>query len=107
MDLTNESYTIIFHIAGRDATERYFRAPRRRDAPRPWVKVSTRGNEFRATAEQVLNHLLPALAGVQPRITVEVQHHSKQRPLTPAAGLPTGDVAPLANSSEHRLRRDG
>ena len=77
MDLTNESYTVIFHIAGRDTTERYYRAPRGRDDPRPWVKVSTRGNEFRATAEQVLNHLLPALAGTQPRITVEVQHHPK------------------------------
>lgn len=77
MDLTNESYTVIFHIAGRSAIERYFRDPRRRDDPRPWVKVSTRGNEFRATAEQVLNHLLPALAGVQPRITVEIQHHPK------------------------------
>ncbi|MGH2516072.1 MAG: hypothetical protein ACRDHP_10500 [Ktedonobacterales bacterium] len=75
MDLTNESYTVTFHFAGRDVTERYFRAPRGRDDPRPWVKVSTRGNEFRATAEQVLNHLLPALAEVQPRITVEVQHH--------------------------------
>jgi len=78
MDLTNESYTIIVHIAGREATERYFRASRGRSDPLPWVKVSTRGNEFRATAEQVLNHLLPALAGVQPRITVEVQHHPKK-----------------------------
>lgn len=77
MDLTNESYTVIFHIAGSSAIERYFRDPHGRNDPRPWVKVSTRGNEFRASAEQVLNHLLPALAGVQPRITVEVQHHPK------------------------------
>jgi len=26
-----------------------------------WVEISTRGNKFPATAEQVLNHLLPAL----------------------------------------------
>ena len=78
MDLTNERYTVILHIAGSEATERYYRAPRGREDPRPWIKVSTRGNEFRATAEQVLNHLLPALAGVQPRVTVEVQHHPKE-----------------------------
>ncbi|HEX9057380.1 MAG TPA: hypothetical protein VF818_07580 [Ktedonobacterales bacterium] len=78
MDLTNERYTVILHIAGSEATERYYRAPRGREDRRPWIKVSTRGNEFRATAEQVLNHLLPALAGVQPRVTVEVQHHPKE-----------------------------
>jgi hypothetical protein len=73
VDLTNDSYTIVFHIG--DKTERYFRDARNSQDKRCWVKVSTRGNEFRATAEQVLNHLLPALAGLQPRLTVEVQHH--------------------------------
>lgn len=73
MNLTNDSYTIVFHIG--DKTERYFRDARGAHDTRPWVKVSVRGNEFRATAEQVLNHLLPALAGLQPRLTVEVQHH--------------------------------
>ena len=73
MDLTNESYTIVFHIG--DKTERYFRDARGPQDTCSWVKVSTRGNEFRATAEQVLNHLLPALAGLHPRLTVEVQHH--------------------------------
>lgn len=77
MDLTNDSYTIVFHI-GDTATERYYRDKRSSRDKHCWVKVSTRGNEFRATAEQVLNHLLPALAGLQPRVTVEVEHHPKR-----------------------------
>lgn len=78
VDLTNESYTIIFHIVGADGTERterYYKEKRDAHDTKGWVKVSTRGNELRATAEQVLNHLLPALAGLQPRLSVEVQHH--------------------------------
>ena len=78
MDLTNESYTIVFHITsvdGTERTERYYKDKRSAQDTKCWVKVSTRGNEFRATAEQVLNHLLPALAGLHPRLTVEVQHH--------------------------------
>src|SRR6478672_2631011 len=78
MDSTNESYTIVFHIARADGTERteqYYKDKRSALDAKSWVKVSTRGNEFRATAEQVLNHLLSALAGLKPRLTVEVQHH--------------------------------
>ena len=78
MDLTNESYTIVFHIASADGTERteqYYKDKRSALDAKCWVKVSTRGNKFRATAEQVLNHLLPALAGLKPRLSVEVQHH--------------------------------
>lgn len=81
MDLTNDSYTIVFHITrpdGSEATERYYRDQRSASDKRCWVKISTRGNAFRATAEQVLNHLLPALAGIQSRIRVEVEHHPKQ-----------------------------
>ncbi|HZC04391.1 MAG TPA: hypothetical protein VE338_02020 [Ktedonobacterales bacterium] len=81
MDLTNDSYTIVFHITradGTEATERYYRDQRSATDRQRWVKVSTRGNEFRATAEQVLNHLLPALAGLQPRVSVEVEHHPKR-----------------------------
>lgn len=77
MDLTNESYTILLHTPSGD--ERYYRAQRTTRDRRPWVKVSVRGNEFRATAEQVLNHLLPALAGVNPKVSVEVQHHPKEQ----------------------------
>ena len=66
MNLANESYRILIHT--KTATERYFRD---KDG---WVKVSTRGRTFRATAEQVLNHLLPALAGIKPNVTVQVEY---------------------------------
>jgi hypothetical protein len=66
MDLTNESYLI--RISTKTWSERY------RKDKRGWAKTSSRGNTFRMTAEQVLNHLLPALAGVKPGITVEVEH---------------------------------
>lgn len=79
VDLTNDSYVIVFHINNKnESTERYYRNKRTARDKHCWVKVSTRGNEFRATAEQVLNHLLPALAGLQPRVTVEVEHHPKR-----------------------------
>lgn len=81
MDLTNDSYTIVFYISAADGTERteqYYRDKRSAHDAKCWVKVSTRGNEFRATAEQVLNHLLPALAGLQPRLRVAVEHHPKR-----------------------------
>jgi len=39
-----------------------------------WLKVSTRGRKFWATAEQVLNHVLPALAGIKPNVTIKVEH---------------------------------
>ncbi len=67
LDLTNRSYVIV--ISTKNATERYHR-----DGA-GWVKVSARGRTFRATAEQVLNHLLPALAGVRPNVSAKVEHH--------------------------------
>lgn len=66
MKLTNQSYIIL--IKTRSATERYYRDPA------GWLKVSTRGRKFRATAEQVLNHILPVLAGVKPNLTITVEH---------------------------------
>jgi hypothetical protein len=66
MDLTNESYVILIHT--KSATERYYRDKS------GWVKTSTRGRTFRATAEQVLNHVLPALAGIKPNVTITVEH---------------------------------
>ena len=66
MNLTNDSY--IISIAGRTWTEKYYRDKA------GWVKKSARGRKFRATAEQVLNHLLPALAGIKPGLTVSVKH---------------------------------
>lgn len=69
MQLTNDCYTILLRTkTGR--TERYYRD----DAG--WVKESTVGRKHRATAEQVLNHLLPALAGVKPGMTATVEHHA-------------------------------
>ena len=68
MKLTNDTYTIL--ISGKTWAERYFRDKA------GWVKVSARGRKFRATAEQVLNHVLPALAGIKPNLTVKVEHHA-------------------------------
>ena len=72
MDLTNKTYTI--WISAGAWTERYYR-----DAE-GWVKQSARGRTFRATAEQVLNHLLPALAGLKPGLRVRVEHREPRRP---------------------------
>lgn len=68
MKKTNDSYCIVFR--GKRITERYYRDRQ------GWVKVSNTERKFRATAEQVLNHLLPALAvGGQLGLTVEVEHY--------------------------------
>ena len=72
MTLTNDSYVILIHT--RNATERYFRDEA------GWVKVSTRGRRFRATAEQVLNHVLPVLAGLKPTVSIQVTHHEPPAP---------------------------
>ena len=67
MNLTNDSYDIL--ISTKTFTERYYRDKT------GWLKVSARGRTFRMTAEQVLNHLLPALAGIKPNLTIKVEHH--------------------------------
>ncbi len=67
MNLTNQSYVIL--MGTRNFTERYYRDKN------GWLKVSARGRRFRITAEQVLNHLLPALAGIKPNLTIKVEHH--------------------------------
>jgi hypothetical protein len=72
MKLTNDRYRIFIRLPS-GLTERYFR-----DGD-GWVKVSTRGRKFRATAEQVLNHLLPALAELKPGLTVKVKHREVYR----------------------------
>ncbi len=66
MKLTNDSYLIL--IGTENFTERYYRDKI------GWLKVSARGRTFRMTAEQVLNHVLPALAGVKPNLTIKVEH---------------------------------
>ncbi len=69
MKLTNDSYTIL--ISTKNFTERYFRD---KDG---WVKISARGKTFQMTAEQVLNHLLPALSEIKPNLMVKVEHKEK------------------------------
>ena len=66
MKLTNDSYVIL--MGTKNFTERYCRD---KDG---WLKISARGRKFRMTAEQVLNHLLPAVAGIRPNLTVRVEH---------------------------------
>ena len=77
MNLTNNSYTIL--ISNGNWTERYHRDQA------GWLKVSVRGRRFRATAEQVLNHLLPVLAGVKPSLTSKVKHRVRPRQLRSVA----------------------
>ena len=67
MNLTNDTYLILLRT--KNFTERYYRD---KDG---WLKVSARGRKFRMTAEQVLNHLLPAVAGVKPNLIIKVEHH--------------------------------
>ncbi len=69
MKLTNDSYTIF--IGTKNFTERYYRDKK------GWVKMSARGKTFRMTAEQVLNHLLPALSGIKPNLAVKVDYNKK------------------------------
>jgi len=59
-----------------------------------WLKISTRGREFRATAEQVLNHLLPALAGLAPglKTTVEYRERPVREVLTARARKARGGI---------------
>jgi len=67
MNLTNDSYIIL--IGTKNFLERYYRDEK------GWLKVSARGRKFRMTAEQVLNHVLPALAGIKPNLVIKVEHH--------------------------------
>jgi hypothetical protein len=69
MKLTNDSYVIFMDT--KNFTERYARDRK------GWFKVSARGRTFRMTAEQVLNHLLPAVAGIKPNLMVRVEHREK------------------------------
>ena len=71
MKLTNDSYTIL--IGTKNFTERYLKDKK------GWLKISARGKTFRMTAEQVLNHLLPAFAGVKPNLTAKVEHKGQPK----------------------------
>ena len=70
MRKTNDTYCVV--LQGKTITERYYRDNA------GWIKVSNRGRLFRATAEQVLNHLLPALAiGEKLGLEVRVEHYDR------------------------------
>jgi hypothetical protein len=71
MRLTNDSYTIL--MGTKNFTERYYRDKK------GWLKVAARGKIFRMTAEQVLNHLLPALSGIKSNLIIKVEHNNKLR----------------------------
>lgn len=66
MNLKNDSYAI--YMGTKNFTEKYYKDKK------GWLKISARGKEFRMTAEQVLNHLLPAIAGVKPNLILKVKH---------------------------------
>jgi hypothetical protein len=66
MRLTNDCYLVTLQFNG--GVEHYFRDS---DC---WAKLTARGRRMPASAEQVMNHLLPALAGVKPGIEVVVRH---------------------------------
>ena len=65
MNLKNDNYVV--YIGTKNFTEKYYKD---RDG---WLKISAKGNKFRMTAEQVLNHLLPAFAGVKENLIVKVE----------------------------------
>ncbi len=101
MDLTNDSYVI--QIRWNSSTERYLRD---RDG---WLKVSSRGRTFRMTAEQVLNHLLPACAGLKPGLSIAVEHREPRatRRATPRARAPRPSrPAPVPHARTRRGSRD-
>ncbi len=66
MNLKNDSYVIF--MGTKNFTEKYYKD---KDG---WLKISAKGNKFRMTSEQVLNHLLPAIAKVKPNIILKVEH---------------------------------
>ncbi len=75
MKLTNDSY--IISMGTKNFTEKYFRDE---DG---WVKISSKGKEFRMTAEQLLNHLLPAISGIKPGLLWKVEYKHRKKPVAP------------------------
>lgn len=67
MNLKNDSYVIF--MGTKNFTEKYYKDEK------GWLKMSAKGKVFRMTAEQVLNHLLPAIAGVKSNIILKVEHN--------------------------------
>jgi hypothetical protein len=82
MRLTNDCYLVTLQF--NSGVEHYYR-----DGDR-WTKLTVRGRRMPTTAEQVMNHLLPALAGVKPGVDVRVRHR---------------DLSEEAGETLNRLRR--
>lgn len=70
MKLSNDSYVIT--MGTKNFTETYYKD---KDG---WVKISAKGKMFRMTAEQLLNHLLPAVAEVKPGLKWKVEYKPKE-----------------------------
>ncbi len=70
MKLSNDGYIIL--MGTKNFTEKYFRD---KDG---WVKISAKGNKFRMTAEQLLNHLLPAIANIKSGLVWKVKYKPKK-----------------------------
>lgn len=75
MNLKNDSYEI--YLGTQNFTERYYKDKL------GWLKISAKGKQFRMTAEQVLNHLLPALAGLKPSLIFKVTHSETDKVTSP------------------------
>jgi len=67
MNLKNDAYVI--YIGNKHFTEKYYKDNN------GWLKISANGNKYQMTAEQVLNHLLPAFAGIKPNLEIKVEHN--------------------------------
>jgi hypothetical protein len=105
VNLKNDAYFVTLRFRS-GKVEHYWKGADR------WHKTSFRGRRFDATAEQVLNHLLPALADVKKGgIVVEVLHveDPRDRPI-PRAGRRSsrderaGKVRPRAPPRGHGRR---
>ena len=100
MNLTNDSYVIL--IGTKNFTERYYRDKT------SWLKVSARGRMLRMTAEQVLNHVLPVIAGIKPKLTIKVEHpdslSQNERTEWPLADMKSSVKTELPNSTIKRSR---
>ena len=68
MILRNTEYRIAFSS---DADRFYYYFAKDENG---WYQITSAGNRHKATAEQVLNHILPALAKVKPGVKVTVEH---------------------------------
>lgn len=90
MKLTNDSYLVL--MGARNFTERYYRDQT------GWLKVSARGRIFRMTAEQVLNHVLPALAGIKRNVMIKVEH---RQPVANAGNQPSKSKIPNGRRTRH------